>query len=274
MEKATFLEQWQGKVIIKGEIEAVTGLRIGGSDAGLKIGGIDNPIIRAQPSGRPYIPGSSLKGKMRSLVERALGKKLIEVIRGRIWQHQCKEERELCAVCKVFGVPGEATNSEPTRLIVRDGHLLKDLYVTEIDGGRNKRQWDAAAVRTDLPFSETKIEVTIDRITAAAVPRTIERVPAGALFDYSLVFDIFEESDRDHLRLVFEGMQLLEDDYLGGLGSRGCGQIRFNKVEILWRPKEAYASGAPATALTEALTLTDIAERFDTEIKAKLHEVS
>lgn len=272
MDKSTFFENWQGKVLITGTIEAITGLHIGGSQTGIEIGGVDNIIIRQQVDGRPYIPGSSLKGKMRSLIERARGKNLVKVIdtnRGGIWQHQCRGQ-EPCEICKVFGLPGEEQNSEPIRLIVRDCRLLDELYVTEADGKRILR-WDDASIRTDLPFAETKTEVTIDRITSAAVPRPVERVPAGARFDYNLVFDVYNAGDKDHLSLVFEGMRLLENDYLGGYGSRGSGQIRFESVDIRWRSRSAYASGKSGEDLAKGLKLEDIAERFEPEIKVKLN---
>ena len=116
MDKQTFFESWKGKVFVSGTIEAVTGLHIGSTETGVEIGGLDNVVIRDQITGRPYIPGSSLKGKMRSLLERALGKPLVEIVRGRIWQHQCKNTVP-CDLCKVFGLPGEEEQSEPTRLI-------------------------------------------------------------------------------------------------------------------------------------------------------------
>ncbi len=277
MNTLDFFQNWQGKVMISGCLEAVTGLHIGGSETGIEIGGVDNIIIRQQPDGRPYIPGSSLKGKMRSLTERAHNKELIEVVRGRnpIRQHQCNnEEDEACKVCKVFGLPGQKKNSQPTRLIVRDGKLLDELYVTESDGKRNLRNWDDPDVSTDMPFSEVKNEVAIDRITSAAMPRPVERVPAGARFSYDIVFDIFEDADKDHLGLVFESMRLLENDYLGGYGSRGSGQIRFESVKITWRSKTDYRSGGSGTVVGGDLNLSEIAEKFETEIKTKLNGVA
>ena len=58
----------QGKYIIQGKIKVLTGLHIGGPTTGLNIGGVDNIVIK-DAKGKPYIPGSSLKGKMRSLLE-------------------------------------------------------------------------------------------------------------------------------------------------------------------------------------------------------------
>ena len=274
MKASDFFQNWQGKVMISGCLEAVTGLHIGGSQTGIDIGGVDNVIIRQQSDGRPYIPGSSVKGKMRSLTERARNKTLVQVVGGRnpIWQHQCDDRAaEACEVCKVFGLPGQKQNSQPTRLIVRDGKLLDKLYVTQPNGKRILRNWDDSDVSTDLPFSEVKNEVAIDRITSAAMPRPVERVPAGARFGYSMVFDIFEKADKDHLGLVFESMHLLENDYLGGYGSRGSGQISFESVQITWRSKADYRSGGKGTVIVRNLALSEIAEKFETEIKPKLN---
>ena len=125
MNTLNFFQNWQGKVMISGCLEAVTGLHIGGSQTGIEIGGVDNIIIRQQLDERPYIPGSSLKGKMRSLTERAHNKLLTQVASSGgepIRQHQCNDnEPEVCEVCKVFGLPGHKKHSQSTRLIVRDG---------------------------------------------------------------------------------------------------------------------------------------------------------
>src|SRR5262245_15627394 len=169
----------QGKLIVTGEIEAVTGLHIGGAAAGLDIGGIDNPIIRHPINRQPYIPGSSLRGKMRSWLDRYYGKELNKFIRRErpeVRVHECASEQAYaaCDVRQLFGItPGEHkdfANLMPTRLIVRDVHLL---------AGDEKKvgsaEWLAKA-KTDLPFTEVKWEAAIDRITSAAVPRQNERV--------------------------------------------------------------------------------------------------
>jgi CRISPR-associated protein Csm3 len=269
--------QLKGRVFIRFDIEAVTGLHIGGSDTGIEIGGVDKTVIRDPYSNRPYIPGSSLKGKMRSLVEKRRGLKQNQPIgQGRI--HSCggeyKDKKELdqkgrqeylaCDVCQVFGVPGERPFSTPTRLVVRDVHLSKE-WADKLN----------ASGRTDLPYTEIKTEVSIDRVTSAANPRQMERVPAGVVFggqdDHGkpqpaeLVYSIYDggdcstSKDVTRLRTVFEGLQLLEDDYLGGLGSRGSGKVRLHNICIELRDcKEALAEsrsiGKPVYAdLNEAI---------------------
>lgn len=86
---------------------------------------------------------------------------------------------------------------------------------------------------TDLPYTESKTEVTIDRITAKAMPRTIERVPAGVSFNVNMVINIFDGEDESKLlKTLNDAMALLEDDYLGGNGSRGYGQVAFSEMKF------------------------------------------
>ena len=174
-----------GKVVIKGIIKAETGLAIGGSTVGMDIGGVDNPVIK-DAEGKPYIPGSSLKGKMRNLLEKELGlasnDKRIWIVENRISIHMCNDPN--CKVCNIFGrttrdkpyetVAGGQTkidkeNVTPTRLIVRDAFLTEE-----------SEKW-LKGLPTDLEYTEVKFENVIDRITSAANPRQTERVPAGCL---------------------------------------------------------------------------------------------
>lgn len=239
----------KGKVLITGQIEAVTGLHIGGAAAGLDIGGIDNPIIRHPVTREPYIPGSSLRGKMRSLLDKHLGKDANKFIQRRepvVRVHECETENEYanCAVCQIFGVtPGDQrrdwTQLKPTRLLVRDVLLSRDNEATE----------KLRRAKTDLPFTEVKWEAAIDRITSAAVPRQNERVPAGAVFaPFEFAYSFYDlngtgcQTDIDWLQYVFKAMELLEDDYLGGYGSRGAGKVAFADVTVLFK-SHAYYEG-------------------------------
>jgi len=251
----------RGKVIITGEIEAVTGLHIGGAAAGLDIGGIDNPIIRHPVTREPYIPGSSLRGKMRSLLDHHFGKEANHFIQRRepvVRVHVCDDEQAYaqCPVCQIFGVtPGEQqrrgwTNLKPARLIVRDVYLAQDHEAT-------KR---LRLAKTDLPFTEVKWEAAIDRITAAAVPRQNERVPSGAVFaPFELVYSLYDLNgagcgrDIEWLRYVFKAMELLEDDYLGGYGSRGAGKIRFRKITVVFKSRRYYEGEAEPETLAEGI---------------------
>ena len=224
-----------GRIFITAFIEAVTGLHIGGSSTGLEIGGLDKAVIRDPLSGRPYIPGSSLRGKMRSETEKVLGLEQNNPI-GQVTIHTCRTPEEYdanggCPVCHVFGVPGEVGATGPTLLLVRDVPLTDE----------SAQLLERA--RTDLPFAELKTEVVIDRVTSAAVPRTLERVPAGAVFGPAeLVFSIYGQADYGRLRYVLNAMQLVEDDYLGGSGSRGSGKVRFTRIRITGRARTDYSA--------------------------------
>ena len=199
------------KIIYTGTITLVTGLHIGGTNAALNIGGPDKFVVRNPINNIPYIPGSSLKGKMRALVE---------IAKGCISNKGKASEDPNSISGKLFGVATGKDDNRPSRLIVRDA----DLDVSKEDMFAN----------TDLPYTESKTEVAIDRITAKANPRTFERVPAGAQFKLNMVLNIFDGEDEEELvRTLNFAIELLQDDYLGGHGSRGYGQVKIKLNEPL-----------------------------------------
>lgn len=222
--------QLDSKIIIKGKVIAETGLMVGGSSSALSIGGTDKQIIRNPVDKKPYIPGSSLKGKMRSLLEISRG--TIESKDGGPTQNPKHEAAQL------FGHINRNIDKvqQPSRLIVRDGSLTKD---------------SAEKLRdTELLYSEVKAENSINRITAEANPRFFERVPKSAEFDLSMTLNIFESHKQDQmLDLVFECMRLVEDDYLGGGGSRGNGQVKFKVESISKRTTDYYKKGGKDSAI-------------------------
>ncbi len=224
--------QLRGRVFVTFDVQAVTGLHIGGSDTGIEIGGVDKTVIRDPMTNRPYIPGSSLKGKMRSLLEKYRGLEQNQRI-GQGYIHSCQDNDTYqdCDICQIFGVPGERPFGTPTRLVVRDVHMSEE-----------SAEALESRARTDLPYTEVKTEVSIDRVTSAANPRQMERVPAGTRFGPAeLVYSVYEGAGCDpaqdiaRLRILVEGLQLLEDDYLGGQGSRGAGKVRLTNIRIASR---------------------------------------
>ena len=240
-----------GKAIINGVVEVKTGMRIGGTTGGLKIGGIDLNVI-TDSEGKPYIPGSSLKGKMRSLIEHKEGVSFDP----KSGMHVCKTTPP-CDICKIWGTTGDVPSL--TRLIVRDTYLDRDSISEKMKEN------------LDLQWTEVKTEINIDRTTGTVSrvggPRQIERVPAGAKFkDCEMVFNVFEEEDKDLLKKVFEAMELLEDDYLGGMGSRGYGKVEFKDIKICWNKKEDYESGKLNQRVVnkELNTPEKIVENFET----------
>ena len=222
-----------GRIILTGRIRAVSGLHIGGSPGALAIGNVDLPVIRDAVSGRPYIPGSSLKGKMRSLAEKLTGAPQNRPIGKDVTIHvaEARDQYDRYWVNPVFGVPGEVKFDvpAPTRLVIRDVPLDKDSAQALLDA------------KPDLPYTEVKWEAAIDRVTAAATPRQMERVPAGAVFaPMELVFNVFLPGDLALFAHVLTALQLVEDDYLGGQGSRGSGKVAFEGLRLTVRRGEQY----------------------------------
>ena len=205
--------------VITGKILLQTGLHIGGGGETIQIGGMDNPIIKSPLNNYPYIPGSSLKGKMRSLLE---------------WK-DCDAHDHMkpgngksgnpcdcaqCPICKIFGVSGSGESEQgPTRIIVRDA------YLTEESRARLQRMREEKG----LIYAEEKYENSIDRLRGTAKnPRPTERVPAGINFDFEIIVRLFEEDNEQELMdKVKEALRLVQSDALGGSGSRGYGKVQF-----------------------------------------------
>lgn len=219
------------KIIVIGNIKAETGIAIGGTNASMGIGGVDKGVIRNPLNNQPYIPGSSLKGKLRSLLEISIGQigdtKMGKVSNG-------PSTNPSLASVKLFGNSSGDNRQQPSRVIVRDAYLA-----SKQSGGVSLDQYFK---NTDLPYTEVKTEVVIDRITSAAMPRQLERIPAGSLFDFELVVNVFQDDDSDEqMKNIFKAMRLLQNDYIGGSGSRGSGQISFLNLKVLERDMAYYA---------------------------------
>lgn len=211
---------------ITGTIHLVTGLHIGAGKDSIEIGGLDLPIIKNPRTKAPYIPGSSIKGKMRSLLEvtQLMGQSEIKPdinVKGE--PCGCTE----CLVCTLFGThnvkakknddkdSNDKSEIRPTRLLFRDALLTKSFA--------NKLK------NENLPM-EVKYENTINRVTGTADnPRPVERVPAGVEFTLNIAIKIFEGDDEEEFKEIIKtGLRLIELDALGGHSSRGSGQVKFD----------------------------------------------
>lgn len=246
----------RAKVVIEGELNVLTGLHVGSAAAGLQIGSVDSPVVRDPISRRPYVPGSSLKGKLRSLLEAAEGKEANRPGGSGTHRHECddREDALKCPVCRPFGSTGrDGGKNHPARLAV------SDLLLTEESFNR------LAVIDTGLMYTEWKFENTLDRMTSAAMPRQIERVPAGSAFHFRLVYDDREDAEKldEDFRNLTCAMRLLEDDALGGHGSRGYGRVSFAKLRRSHRPVEMYGSGEEFPN-EEFGTLADLAREYET----------
>jgi CRISPR-associated protein Csm3 len=206
------MKQLVKKIKINTSITLITGLHIGGNSENVEIGGIDNPVIKLASKGDvPYIPGSSLKGKMRCLLEQAAGAPKVGL-----------DEK----VNNLFGITENKRNgiddNKPSKLIVRDAMLTDESKALLL-----------ACDNLDMPYTENKWENSIKRTEGKAEnPRQTERVPAGAVFNAVFIINVWDDDDEQELMALFEkGIRLLENDYLGGSGSRGYGQIKFGEMK-------------------------------------------
>jgi CRISPR-associated protein Csm3 len=210
---------------LQARLELHSGLRIGASEGEIRIGGVDNQVIRHPHTDQPYIPGSSLKGKVRSLLEWLSG-----AVQPAPLSYADKDKAPLAKpILQLFGVGGgdklddnQARELGPTRLAFWDAPL--------------NREWREKIEADNNLLVEVKTENRIDRIRGVAEhPRQTERVPAGAEFDFTVSIKVLNIDSRDgeELRAVlFRGLRLLELDSLGGSGSRGYGKVRFQDLKL------------------------------------------
>lgn len=192
------------KIKLTYKITVLTGLHIGGGKDSIEIGGLDKTIVRTGIENKPYIPGSSLRGKIRCLLEQISGVSKVG------------ESPEINAV---FGF---SKTGQPSKLIFRDFSITDESY---------KKLKDSEF--TDLDVSELKFENVIDRVKGNAEhPRIIERIPAGAEFIGEIIINIWDkdEDGENSKKLLEKGIKALENDYLGGNGSRGYGQVKLEMV--------------------------------------------
>ena len=211
VEKTEEDRQMYGKIEIDGQIELVTGMHIGGSSAFAAIGAVDSPVIRDVRSGLPMIPGSSLKGKIRTLLAKEFNT-----------DFAATPDDDDDRITRLFG-SAKKRNVKTSRV------LFPDMLLSNADELRKHGV---------TSLTEVKFENGINRATAVANPRQIERAIRGSLFDMSLIYEVvpnLEDTDEiyDDIKLLAEGMKLLEYDYLGGSGSRGYGKVKFDDISAI-----------------------------------------
>ena len=200
------------KIKISGKITLKTGMHIGGASGFSAIGAIDSPVIRDIQTDDPMIPGSSLKGKMRSLLARQY------TDTAKLPAHNSDDDK----VRRLFGYMQEGKSGEekkafPARLLFSDMFLANKAELDEIG----------------IPLTEVKFENTINRLTAVANPRQIERSVAGSVFDLHLIYNVVKPEEMlEDFTTIGEGLKLLTYDYIGGHGSRGYGRIQFSDLSV------------------------------------------
>ena len=191
------------KIKISGDILVKTGMHIGGSSAFAAIGAVDSPVIKDVRTNLPMIPGSSLKGKMRSLLAKEFNEAVVE------------PDHDDPRIIRLFG--------SAKGKVKRSRLLFSDMVLANEGELRN------AGLQS---MTEVKFENSISRLTAVANPRQIERAVRGPIFELDLIYEV-EEADEllEDMEMLAEGMKLLQYDYLGGSGSRGYGKIAFQNLE-------------------------------------------
>lgn len=207
--------------VLHAELVCRSGVHIGASDSEMHIGGIDNAVVKHPITQEPYIPGSSIKGKVRSLLEWRSG----FVSNGPLgWRDYVNSHSDkVLAILKLFGVGGQvltdaqAKEIGPTRLSLWDCSLLPE--------------WISSVRTSEGSYTEVKTENSIDRIAGTAKnPRQTERVPADARFDFKVTVKVLD--DENLLDTLLAGLKLLELDGIGGSVSRGYGKVKFEKLSL------------------------------------------
>lgn len=194
------------KIEITGKINIETGMHIGASAQYSAIGSVDAPVVRDILSDLPMIPGSSIKGKMRTLLSKKYNKNV-----------SLEHNQDADIILRLFG-SSEKGNIKKSRLIFSDMIM------------NNSKELKSLGVSL---FTEIKTENTINRLTAVAMPRQIERVVRGSKFDLNIIYDAEKEEEIiDDFKAIKEGLKLLEYDYLGGNGSRGYGKVKITNLDI------------------------------------------
>jgi len=204
---------------LTGTIELLSGLHIGGGDDTMKIGGVDNQIIKDANTDNPYIPGSSLKGKMRSLLEWDIG--VVGIGDGNPFHSKLLDK-------SIFSDANLKKKAET--LLKLFGDKEGKFGITRISVGDCRLCQESES----MVLSEAKYENVINRQTGiASNPRQTERVPAGVKFDFDIRIKVLDENDNEEelVSMVKEGFELIESDYLGGNGSRGYGRVKFHLSE-------------------------------------------
>lgn len=207
---ANNIKTLQAKIAICGELKILTGMHIGGGGNTSAIGALNSPIIRDSLTKCPIIPGSSLKGKMRTLLA-----KLYDDSNTGVLQEPDKDNN---IVKRLFG---SSEPIQPARLQFFDLSL------------QNESKESIEKLETDLYLTEVKFENTINRLTAQAEPRQIERVPAGAIFNFKLIYNLEDmaEYEKD-MQALQQAILLVQQDYIGGHGSRGYGRIAIDNLQV------------------------------------------
>lgn len=215
-------------ITLEATLEVLTGLRIGAGDSEIHIGGVDNTVIKHPLTGSPYIPGSSLKGKIRSLLEWRSGAVKEKPLAAEDYQNASEAQKpEIKRLLQLFGIGGGDAKDAET-LVKEIGPSRLSFWDSPLDA-----VWEKEVRDNNQLLTEVKSENVINRISGVAEhPRNTERVPAGAKFVFKLSLKQLAGDDEKLLETVLQGLKLVEHDSLGGSGSRGYGKVKFAGLKI------------------------------------------
>jgi CRISPR-associated protein Csm3 len=193
-----------GKIVFKAELKVLTGMHIGGGSDFSAIGAVDSPVIRDTRTKLPIIPGSSIKGKLRTLLARSLAQDITKLP---------DPNGDNPVIRRLFGA--SAPDIVKSRLQFADSFLLNKTELEEVG------------------LTEVKFENTINRSTSVANPRQIERVISGSVFGFCMVYDLDNKTElEEDMEHFIKGLKLLQLDYLGGHGTRGYGRVSFENFRL------------------------------------------
>lgn len=195
---------WRENVCFSGKIRLLTGLHIGAGGETLKIGGVDSPVITTPVKSEkgpvkdlPYIPGSSLKGKLRKMAMLISKPEEVDMIFG-------------------HGIGSGKPSTGPTRIIIRDAFPTKE--------------WREKIVNSD--FYDGGLELKGEnwiQSSGIAKPRFIQRVIPGVEFDVDIILSLYDDDNESRfVKILKSSIEALEDSYLGGSGTRGYGRVEFD----------------------------------------------
>lgn len=199
------------KIKITGEIEVLTGMHIGGFAEFSAIGAVDSPVIKDALTHQPIIPGSTLKGKLRTMLARKYNENIYK-----------NYDEDHIYVRRLFGSTKKDNDNRPmpSRLLFCDSVITPESRKSIISNGA-------------VSVTEIKFENNISRATGVANPRQIERVVRGAVFPLEIIYEVIKENEiSDDFKHLAESLSMLQNDYIGGNGSRGYGRIKFNNLDV------------------------------------------
>ncbi|MEM2841530.1 MAG: CRISPR-associated RAMP protein Csx7 [Candidatus Bathyarchaeia archaeon] len=221
-------EKLEERVIINGTLTLLTPLHIGSPKTEIDLEKVDMPVLK-DTQGQPYIPGSSLKGKIRSEAERIARKEGKTVCTPPNTKKMCGTitPNNLCICCRIFGTAGE-------NMSVASKVRFRDAYP------------HARVIET-----MTRAGIAMDRergVVAQGALYSIEAIPQGTRFGFEMVT---ENLAKDEWKLLKAAINSFADAGLGGSVSRGMGKVKLDLESASRRTSKFYLGEEKERNLTD-----------------------